>query len=114
MDQIREVVADKRSNKHQRNEAADAFTFTYEEEADPETFFVPYIWEVIVCVATSSVLEWSKPNILVFPLLEDPHHFSEEHYPTDLPLDHVDSSAVPSSNSSNPVAQFSQDVSDLV
>jgi hypothetical protein len=24
------------------------FRFTYEEEADPEIFFVPYLWEVIV------------------------------------------------------------------
>lgn len=47
------------------------FTFTYEEEADPEIFFVPYLWEVIVCVLTASMLEWDKANIKVFPLLED-------------------------------------------
>ena len=34
----------------EKNQEAD-FTFSYEEEADPEVFFVPYIWEVIVCVA---------------------------------------------------------------
>jgi len=46
------------------------FTFTYEEEADPEIFFVPYLWEVIICVLTASSLEWDKANINVFPLLE--------------------------------------------
>ena len=46
------------------------FTFTYEEEADPEIFFVPYLWEVIICVLTASSLEWDKANIKVFPLLE--------------------------------------------
>ena len=33
------------------------FTFTYEEEADPEIFFVPYLWEVITCVLAASSLE---------------------------------------------------------
>ena len=47
------------------------FTFTYEEEADPEIFFVPYLWEVIVCTLTASSLEWEKEKIRVFPLLED-------------------------------------------
>ena len=45
------------------------FTFSYEEEADPEIFFVPYVWEVIVCAITGSSLEWDKDKIQVFPLL---------------------------------------------
>ncbi|KAI2491903.1 hypothetical protein MHU86_22669 [Fragilaria crotonensis] len=47
------------------------FTFTYEEEADPEVFFVPYIWEVVVCVVTSSTIEWDTSRIQVFPLLDE-------------------------------------------
>jgi hypothetical protein len=47
------------------------FKFTYEEEADPETFFIPYTWSVIVCTVTSSLLEWDKKNIKVFPII---HH----------------------------------------
>lgn len=45
------------------------FTFTYEEEEDPEIFFVPYIWEIIVCVITSSNIEWNKKCIKVFPMM---------------------------------------------
>jgi len=55
------------------SEAGD-FAFTYEEEVDPEVFFIPYVWDVIVCVATSSCLagvaEWEKDQICVFSLLE--------------------------------------------
>jgi len=45
------------------------FKFTYEEEADPETFFVPYVWEVIVSTVTSSSLEWDRMNIKVFAIM---------------------------------------------
>ena len=45
------------------------FAFTYEEESDPEIFFLPYVWEVIVCVVSSSILEWDKQSIKIFPLL---------------------------------------------
>lgn len=47
------------------------FKFTYEEEGDPETFFVPYIWDVIVSTVTSNTLEWDRMNIQVFPIM---HH----------------------------------------
>uniref|UniRef100_A0A7S3QAK0 Dymeclin n=2 Tax=Chaetoceros debilis TaxID=122233 RepID=A0A7S3QAK0_9STRA len=47
------------------------FKFTYEEEGDPETFFVPYIWDVIVSTVTSNTLEWDRMNIEVFPIM---HH----------------------------------------
>lgn len=46
------------------------FTFTYEEEADPEIFFVPYCWDVIVSTITASSLEWNKREIQVFPINE--------------------------------------------
>ena len=58
------------------SEATDAtdlgnLTFTYEEEADPEVFFVPYLWDVVVGTLTLSTLEWSREKILAFPLNED-------------------------------------------
>lgn len=46
--------------------------FTYEEESDPEVFFVPYVWEIIVSVVTSSTIEWETDKIQVFPLLDEP------------------------------------------
>ncbi|GKY92668.1 hypothetical protein MPSEU_000236800 [Mayamaea pseudoterrestris] len=67
IEQLRSAVVERK----QQNDS-EAFTFTYEEEADPETFFVPYVWEIIVCCATASAIEWTKPAIKVFPLLEDP------------------------------------------
>ena len=39
------------------------FTFTYEEEADPEIFFVPYVWEVIVCAVTGGAVPWNGTKI---------------------------------------------------
>ena len=45
--------------------------FTYEEEADPEVFFVPYVWEIIVSVVTSSSIEWETDKIEVFALLDE-------------------------------------------
>mmetsp|Transcript_12372 Transcript_12372/g.17843 ORF Transcript_12372/g.17843 Transcript_12372/m.17843 type:complete len:946 (-) Transcript_12372:3-2840(-) len=53
-------------------------TFTYEEEADPEIFFVPYVWEVIVCVVTASFLEWNKSTIRVFPLVDVDGNYPNE------------------------------------
>jgi len=47
------------------------FTFSYEEEADPETFFVPYIWEIVVCVVSASTIDWDISRIQAFPLLEE-------------------------------------------
>mmetsp|Transcript_9017 Transcript_9017/g.15988 ORF Transcript_9017/g.15988 Transcript_9017/m.15988 type:complete len:622 (+) Transcript_9017:3-1868(+) len=46
-------------------------TFTYEEESDPEVFFVPYVWDVIVGTLTTTTMEWSRMFIQVFPLNED-------------------------------------------
>lgn len=33
-----------------------------------EIFFVPYIWDVIVCSLTASTFEWARDRIKVFPL----------------------------------------------
>lgn len=66
MNRIRSSVSDRRKRSE-----ADCFMFNYEEEADPEIFFVPYTWEVITCCATSSTIEWKKNHIQVFPLLDD-------------------------------------------
>ena len=46
-------------------------TFTYEEEADPEVFFVPYVWDVTVGTLTTTTMEWSRNKIRVFPLNEE-------------------------------------------
>lgn len=73
--------------------------FTYEEEADPEVFFVPYVWEIIVSVVTSSSIEWDTDKIKVFALLEESVH--------DFPEGLVD---VPQHDST----KFSTDVSDVV
>lgn len=68
---LKEAVSEKK-----KRSANDDYTFTYEEESDPEIFFVPYVWEVVVCVVTSSSIEWQKNDIKVFPLLEEelPQH----------------------------------------
>jgi hypothetical protein len=96
MDRIREAVADRR--KRPENED---FTFTYEEEADPEIFFVPYVWEVIVCVVTSSSVAWDKNQIQIFPLLDDePLH----------EIENGDADVGPSPA----IHAFSADVSDVV
>lgn len=65
VEELRKVVSEQRSKRD------DDYTYTYEEEADPEIFFVPYVWEVIVCAVTSTGIEWHKDRIQVFPLLDD-------------------------------------------
>jgi len=91
--QVREAVTDGRK----RAEPED-FTFTYEEEADPEIFFAPYVWEVIVCALTSASIEWNKNLIQVFPLLEE--EFVEE----ENEIDALESN----------IPQFARDVTDIV
>eukprot|EP00977_Amphora_coffeiformis_P014882 scaffold4242_cov175-Amphora_coffeaeformis.AAC.6 len=90
---VREAVSDSRKKD------TDDFTFTYEEEADPEIFFVPYLWEVVVCAVTASSIEWQKNEIRIFPLLD-----VEETAPT---------YSVEEQASFQPQA-FSEDVSDVV
>ncbi|KAL7543130.1 hypothetical protein ACHAXR_012428 [Thalassiosira sp. AJA248-18] len=46
-------------------------TFTYEEEADPEVFFVPYVWDMCIGTLTTTTMEWSRNKIQVFPLNEE-------------------------------------------
>jgi hypothetical protein len=84
--------------RRKRDDAED-FMFTYEEEADPELFFVPYVWEVIVCVLSSASIEWHKNQIAVFPLLEED---AEE----DDDVSHDTSESV--------IPQFARDVTDVV
>ena len=53
--------------------------FTYEQEAQPEEFFTPYIWAMVVEYCAPSGLTWDSSKILVFdadardypPLLEE-------------------------------------------
>lgn len=66
VDQLQEAAADKKKKAVDKED----FRFTYEEESDPESFFVPYIWEVIVCAVSASSIEWNRDYIQVFPLLE--------------------------------------------
>jgi len=65
-----EALKSKNQNHEEWSAESDEdFAFSYEEESDPEIFFLPYVWEVIVCAISSSILEWDKKNIKVFPLL---------------------------------------------
>jgi len=105
IDEVKEAVTDRR--KRATAEAED-FTFTYEEEADPEIFFVPYLWEVIVCVVTSTSIEWNKNRIQVFPLLEEEPEEED---------DVEDEGYLGSNDGSHPdgiIPQFARDVSDVV
>jgi len=89
MNQLKEAAS---KTQNARDDSGD-FTFTYEEEADPEIFFIPYLWEVVVCVATASSIEWEKDKIMAFPLLE------EEEVEDETPA---------------PTAGYSEDVSEMV
>lgn len=93
---VKEIV--QAADKKRRNEHED-FTFTYEEEQDPEIFFVPYVWEVIVCAVTSSSIEWDKSKIQGFALLEE-----EDRGPEMEDLDHVPA----------PQGTYAKDVQDVV
>lgn len=64
IERLQKVSETKRQKEH------DDIAFTYEEEADPEIFFVPYVWEIIVCVVTPSAIEWKKDDIKAFGLLD--------------------------------------------
>jgi len=82
------------------------FSFTYEEEADPEVFFVPYVWEVIVCAITAGLLEWNKRKIEVFPLLTSVSEgFEDDVADPNLSID---------SASAVSVGSFAKDISDVV
>jgi len=47
------------------------FTYLYEEEDDPEVFFVPYIWEIISCVVTPGIIDWEKNRIRIIANTEE-------------------------------------------
>lgn len=65
IDRLQKAAA--QSEKKQRED----FTFTYEEEADPEIFFLPYVWEVVVSVVTAGTMDWDTNRIQAFALLEE-------------------------------------------
>jgi hypothetical protein len=105
MHQMNEIV--KESSGKKSDQPNEDFTFTYEEEADPEIFFVPYVWEVIVCVMTSASIEWDKNRIKVFPLLDV----------DDDDDDGDDDEAVDAENHSemeSMIPHFARDVTDVV
>jgi hypothetical protein len=84
-----------------RKKESEDIVFTYEEEVDPEIFFVPYVWETIVSVVTSGTIEWKKDDIHAFPLLD--------------PAGEESTWADGSSNAPEPTSgQFSEDVSEVV
>lgn len=45
-----------------------AETFTYQEEEDPEIFFVPYVWQVVVESSSISDMAWDRRRIRVFEI----------------------------------------------
>jgi len=62
--------------------------FTYEQEANPEEFFTPYIWSVVF---GSSALGWSTERLVLFPIGVDasgPRNVSSD--PNLPPLTEVD------------------------
>jgi hypothetical protein len=94
IERLQNAAETKRKKEH-----VDDFTFTYEEEADPEIFFVPYVWETIVCIVTSSAIEWRKDDIRVFGLLDPVDETTTNGI--DPPVEH-------------PTGQFAKDVDELV
>lgn len=95
-DRIEELQ--KFSERTGRKKESDDIMFTYEEESDPEIFFVPYVWETTVCVATASIIEWKKDQICVFSLLDPISEVSSE----------ADGVVKP------PKGEFSKDIVDVV
>jgi Dyggve-Melchior-Clausen syndrome protein len=61
----------KRSRKSSALTTEEFLPFTYQEETDPEIFFLPYVWDIIVCVMTASTMEWKKDDIQAFNLLDE-------------------------------------------
>jgi hypothetical protein len=68
MSQLKEAVG---RAEHVGSDDSCDFSFTHEEEADPEIFFIPYVWEVVVCVTTVISIEWERENIMAFELLQE-------------------------------------------
>jgi hypothetical protein len=110
VDVVKESSTNGRSIKSMDYQSTeDDFTFTYEEEADPEIFFVPYVWEVIVCVMTSATMEWEKSRIKVFPLLEVDDDTAEH----DVALDDDDDDDDDNSEAQSMIPHFARDVTDV-
>ena len=49
-------------------EPTNRFPMTLHFALRREVFFVPYVWDVIVCTVTTTTMEWSRSEIRVFPL----------------------------------------------
>ena len=65
---------------------------------------MPYVWEVIVCVVTSTSIEWNKNRIQVFPLLEEEP--DEEEDSNEFGSDAGETTSI--------IPQFARDVNDVV
>merc|ERR1712087_1083967 len=65
-EQVKHYSYELLQRNHTADNAADE-TFIYEEDTDPEIFFVTYVWEVVTKVVTSSFLEWKYDSITLFP-----------------------------------------------
>jgi hypothetical protein len=68
MSQLTEAVG---RAAHAGSDDSSDFSFTHEDDADPEIFFIPYVWEVVVCVTTVISIEWEKENTIAFKLLQE-------------------------------------------
>ena len=54
-----------------------------------ETFFVPYVWDVIICTLTSTTMEWSRSKIRIFPLNDDDDEEEESLPPNSVSINGV-------------------------
>lgn len=63
--QKKEILLQAITTRLKDREAA-AETFTYQEEEDPEIFFVPYAWQVVVESSTILDMSWDRRYIKVF------------------------------------------------
>ena len=117
IDVVKESSSTGRNNKSLDYQSTDDdFTFTYEEEADPEIFFVPYVWEVVVCVMTSATMEWDKSRIKVFPLIEidDDNDIAENEVELEGYDDDDDNIHNNNSEMQSMIPHFARDVTDVV
>ena len=74
--------------------------FTYEEEASPEEFFVPYVWTFVV---NNSVIPWNSQAIALFSPLGSAVSASSQS------LDRLDSSSLTKHSSAASEILWQQD-----
>lgn len=63
------------------------FTYLYEEEDDPEIFFVPYVWDVVSSVVTPGFIDWERYRINITSTEIEPEHILTEHATTSISSD---------------------------